>query len=83
MKSIEIKIDKLGRTVIPIKFRRALGIEGGDKLLASMDDMFVKISTLEKRCALCKAKLIAEEKIELCPHCISKVCAIAEENQIK
>ena len=78
MKSIEVKIDKVGRTVIPIRFRKALGIIGGDKLLLSMEEECIKITTNTKRCLLCKTKLSGKEKMQLCERCIAK---ILEENK--
>ena len=81
MKSIEVKIDKVGRTVIPIQFRRAMGIVDGDKLIVSMEEECIKITTNTQRCALCKAKLSGKEKIQLCEQCVLNVCKERENDK--
>ncbi len=73
MDGVEIKIDNLGRLVIPIKYRRKLGISAKDKLLISLRDSALVISPIMKLCALCKTKLSGEEKIALCLSCLLKV----------
>jgi len=73
MTGIEIKIDKLGRLVIPIKYRRKLGIAAKDKLLISLSDSSLVITPIERNCALCGEKLTGDKKIQLCEACISKV----------
>ena len=62
MNGIEIKIDDLGRLVIPIKYRRKLDLACGDKLLISLNEEGLILTPLEKRCGLCKTKLQGNEK---------------------
>ena len=78
MNGVEIKIDNLGRLVIPIKYRKKFSIDNGDKLLISSNDSSIIISTVTKRCALCKTKLKGDEGIELCKSCISKVQSLQD-----
>ena len=73
MNGIEIKIDELGRLVIPIKYRRKLGIIAKDKLLISLRESSLVITPILRKCALCGEKLTGDEKIQLCENCISKV----------
>ena len=73
MQGVEIKIDKLGRLVIPIKFRKKLSIDLGDKLLISSNDSSLIITPVSKRCELCKTKLLANEELKLCNSCILKI----------
>jgi len=73
MNGVEIKIDNLGRLVIPIKYRKKLGIDTKDKLLISLKDSSLVISPVTKRCALCQAKLDRKQKIQLCYACVAKV----------
>ncbi len=72
MDGIEIKIDNLGRLVIPIKYRRKLGVSAKDKLLVSLRESTLVISLVMKLCALCKTKLSGKEKIALCLSCLLK-----------
>ena len=62
MGGIEKEIDNLGRVVIPITFRKKLGIKNKDKVLVSLENDAVIITATENRCALCNARL-NEEKI--------------------
>ena len=73
MSGIEIKIDNLGRLVIPIKYRKKLGIVAEDKLLISLSDSSLVISPITKNCVLCGEKLSEKAEIKLCDICISMV----------
>jgi len=73
MNGIEKDIDNLGRVVIPIKFRKMLGVESNSKVLVSMEDGVVLISPADKMCALCGKKIEKERKFRLCVDCVSKI----------
>ena len=73
MNGIEKDIDSLGRVVIPIKFRKKLGIESNSKVFVSMEDDMILISPANKYCALCGAKIENVQKFRLCNSCISKI----------
>ena len=46
MKGIEREIDRLGRVVIPIEFRKKLGIEFNSKVLISLSNGEIIITAL-------------------------------------
>ncbi|MBQ7333808.1 MAG: AbrB/MazE/SpoVT family DNA-binding domain-containing protein [Clostridia bacterium] len=73
MSGIERRIDKVGRIVLPKSYVKKLGIKANDKLSISLKDNLIIVCSVEKLCALCGAKLLSEEKIQLCALCISKV----------
>ena len=73
MSGIEKEIDNLGRVVIPINFRKKLGIKNKDKVLVSLKKDEVIITATENRCALCNVQLNEEKNIPLCQSCIEKV----------
>ena len=45
MQAVTVKLDKNGRLVLPIQFRRALGFEPGDELILSLDQGELRIFT--------------------------------------
>ena len=73
MNEIKKDIDDAGRVVIPINFRRKLGIESSSKVLISCENDTIKISAANKRCVLCGKK--TEDEKRLCKYCISKIKA--------
>ena len=47
------RIDQLGRIVVPIELRRALGILEGDQLEISRDGERIVLEKVERTCAFC------------------------------
>ena len=70
---IEKEVDLLGRVVIPIKFRKKLGLEAGAKVFVSMEENLIKISPKDRRCALCGDIIEEKQKFRLCNGCVSKI----------
>ena len=75
MNGIEKDIDSLGRVVIPMKFRKELGIEANSKILVSLEDGLILMSPRIKYCALCGRKIKGAPKFRLCEKCIAEVKA--------
>ena len=73
MRGIERETDKLGRVVIPMEFRKQLGIEFESKVLIFLSDGEIIIRPQNASCALCGAKVEKGENLRLCAECISKV----------
>ncbi len=57
-----VRIDPAGRVVVPVWFRKALGIRGGQHLMASLDDGVLTLRTIDS--ALERVRLIARDKRE-------------------
>ena len=57
MKAITRKIDKLGRIVLPIDYRRALGIDTESELILELDGTTIKLNSSECKCRLCDTVL--------------------------
>jgi AbrB family looped-hinge helix DNA binding protein len=47
--SIKLDVNENGRVVIPVEFRKALGIKKGGQILASMEDEGLLITTIQRR----------------------------------
>ncbi len=72
MRGIEREIDAIGRVVIPIEYRRRLGVTANSRVIVAFSDEEVRISAVNRHCALCMANIDSRE-IRLCDKCIEKV----------
>lgn len=73
MSGIEKEIDNLGRVVIPIKFRKKLGLEPGNTVVLSIDEAVITISPQNRVCALCSETIGASLKFRLCSKYVLKI----------
>ena len=73
MNGIEKEFDKLGRVVIPISFRRRLGMNANSKVIVSLEEGFIKIRPSIDGCAICGGAVEANSKFPLCQKCIDAV----------
>ena len=48
MTTVKTKLGKNGRVVIPVQFRKALGVSEGDTLMMTLDDGMIRILTPRK-----------------------------------
>ena len=71
-----IRLDKLGRVVIPIQYRKNLGVVAGSKLNIEYSDGKVIITPAEEHCCVCGKELDHSLSIPLCNSCIEKVKGI-------
>ena len=78
MSVIEKEVDSLGRVVIPIEYRKKLGIEKNSIVLIGLENGFIKIAPQRSTCAICGSRVSHECGIRLCNMCIRKVKSIAE-----
>ena len=69
---MERKIDHLGRVVIPMEFRKKLGIEFDSTVTISLSNDEIIIKSQNMLCALCGNRIDNEKKLRLCNNCISK-----------
>jgi len=80
MSWVEKDVDALGRVVIPIGFRKRLGIKCDSKVLMKLENGAVTIKSAYMLCALCNEKIDNEEKYRLCNACIALVRGKAQNN---
>lgn len=73
MNGIRKKIDELGRVVVPMKFRKELGLKTDSSVWLSMVNGEILLSPVAKTCALCGAKAEDEKGFRLCAACIEKI----------
>ena len=73
MKSITRKVDNLGRIVLPIDMRKAMGIGAFSEIVMALDNGALVIKRREKRCKLCSGEGSLHDDFEICSVCIEKV----------
>jgi transcriptional pleiotropic regulator of transition state genes len=68
-------IDRLGRIVVPVEFRRALGISDHDLVEISLEGDRIVMVKLERVCTFCGATAnLREHRSKLvCANCISQL----------
>ena len=70
---IEREVDQLGRIVLPMEFRKKLGIERNTRVSIYMHDDTVLVKAFEKSCLMCKSKSELNTELGICRACIEKV----------
>ena len=77
MLGVTRKIDELGRVVIPMEFRKSMGIEPGDpvEVFAENGRVILSFPANRKRCVSCGSKenLRALGKFVVCEKCLLQV----------
>ena len=73
MSGIERKIDNLGRIVIPISYRKALGLNNEDSVTVSLENGNIIISAKKHMCAICGKILEHTADIRICQDCIKSI----------
>ena len=66
-------IDKLGRIVIPIQFRKELGIDEATPLSISLEDGAVVLRPKQSVCPLCKLSFKEEQALPICKSCVKRI----------
>lgn len=72
MEVIERRIDKLGRIVLPMDFRKALGLEGEVTVALGISGDSITVRSAETACKLCGSKEDVSE-LWVCSSCVRKI----------
>ena len=75
LSGIARKVDELGRIVLPVEIRRALGLATGDELDISLDEGTVVMRKVEARCTFCAGSddLRAFRGRQVCASCAAEL----------
>ena len=73
MNGIEREVDRLGRIVIPIEYRKQLGLSSGSKVIFFCDENRLVVEVAESTCALCGDHLDEKTEIRLCGACLARI----------
>jgi transcriptional pleiotropic regulator of transition state genes len=72
------KVDQLGRVVLPVEMRKALGIDVGDLVMMSDEGDRIVLEKVEQRCVFCgstEQPLREFTKKLVCNACVEKLSA--------
>lgn len=73
MEVVERKIDKLGRIVLPVDFRKALGLEGEAEVLLGISGGAITVRGVDTACKLCGSVQNVSKHLKICSYCIVKI----------
>ena len=71
--SIEVEIDKLGRVVIPIQYRKRLGIALQSKMMMALENGGITLMPIHPKCVLCGCQMEQQMHVQLCDECIERI----------
>lgn len=70
---VEKTVDNLGRVVIPMDFRRKIGINKNSQVKMYLREDGIYITTTDFECVLCKRQGKLHEELKICSDCINKI----------
>lgn len=73
MNIVSRKIDKLGRIVLPMDFRKILGLEGEAEVVLGINDNSITVRKSDASCRLCGSIIEVSKKLGICSECIRKI----------
>ena len=73
MALVERRIDKLGRIVLPMHFRKALGLEGEADVVLDICGNTIVIKGADTACRLCGSTHKVSKHLKICSECITKI----------
>ena len=73
METVKRKIDKLGRIVLPMDFRKSLELEGEAEVVLSITENTIIISGINNACKLCASTRRVSKHLRICAECILKI----------
>lgn len=73
MNGIYRKIDKLGRIVLPMNYRKALGLEGEATVSLCVHGDQITVRGIDQACKLCGSIRDVSKKLRVCADCIKSI----------
>ena len=73
MNFVNVKIDKLGRIVIPIKFRKKLGIDNNSVVALKLEGEQILVSAVKSSCIICGTQENLFHTVMICYDCAEKI----------
>ena len=69
MKAVVRRIDKLGRIVLPVDFRKALSLSLEDEVILNIAENEIVLKKQECSCRICGSALTVGAEVSLCRAC--------------
>ena len=73
MNIVSRKIDTLGRIVLPMDFRKALGLEGEAEVVLDICGNTIVVKGADTACRLCGSMVEVSKSLSVCSECIRKI----------
>lgn len=73
MQATTRKIDKLGRIVLPMEYRRKLHLKECAEVVVSMSDGCITVRGTMRICKLCGAQNSIDSNFSICEECLEKI----------
>ena len=73
MNIVSRKIDKLGRMVLPMDFRKVLGHEGEADVVLGINDNSITVRKGDASCKLCYPVIEVTKSLGICSECIKRI----------
>ena len=73
MRTITKRIDPLGRIVLPMDFRKALGLTTNSEILINLENEELTIKRNFRVCKMCNSAHLLDPMIDMCQACIQKI----------
>ena len=73
MNVVERRIDKLGRIVLPMDFRKALGLEGEADVVLGISGNTITVRGVDTSCRLCGSCENISSRLRICSECIERI----------
>ena len=73
MNIVERRIDRLGRIVLPMDFRKALGLEGEAEVVLGISGDTITVRGANGACRLCGSANEVSDTLKICSACIRKI----------
>lgn len=76
MEVITRRIDELGRVVLPMDFRKALGLKKNAEVNLGIENKAIIITPTTATCKLCYSNKDIDEENGICKECIKRIKAL-------
>ena len=73
MNVIVRRVDKVGRIVLPMNYRRALGLDADSEVILGIEDGVITVKPCGEACKLCGSRENVNEEVSLSSACIVKI----------
>ena len=73
MQTISRRIDRLGRIVLPMDYRKALGLGAEARIILDFDEDRIIIRSAEATCRLCGLARDVVHPLGICSSCITTI----------
>ena len=76
MQVITRRIDKLGRIVLPMDYRKVLGLYSESEVILCIEGNAITIKGTDTICKLCGSDTEVSKSIGVCSECVKKIKSI-------